>query len=161
MHFMRSLKWMAVFGFLATALACSEESPYCGSPNFTDASGTYRKQIALTTTQFKKRIADYRNPRLGLWFSLDDDRVYSSNHFYYNGRDRTWPISDHQERLYFQVFHNSDPEAPEEARVTVIGHAQERRGNDGEWEKTRHFCRAEPHFMRIAENIHNHLAGRP
>lgn len=161
MHPMRPLKWIAVFSLLAATLACSEDPPYCGSPNFTDTSGTYRKRIELTRSQFEKRIADYRAPRFGLRFSLDDDLGYTSNHYYYDGRERVWPLSDHEERLYFQVFYKNDPEAPKKAAVTVIGHAQERKGEDGDWEKTKHFCRAEPHFMRIAEDIHDHLAGRP
>jgi len=158
---MRSLKWIAVFSLLAATLACSEDPPYCGSPNFTDTSGTYRKRIELTRAQFEKRIADYRDPRFGLRFSLNDDLGYTSNHYYYDGRERVWPVSDHEERLYFQVFYKNDPEAPKMAAVTVIGHAQERKGKDGDWEKTKHFRRAEPPFMRIAENIHDHLAGRP
>ncbi len=161
MHPLRSLKWIAVFSLLAAAMACSEDHPYCGSPNFTNASGTYRKRVELTRSQFEKRIADYRDPRFGIRFSLDDGKGYTSNHYYYDGRERVWPVSDHEERLYFQVRYTNDPEAPKKSTVTVIGRAQERKGEDGDWEKTEHFCRAEPHFMRIAEDIHDHLAGRP
>ena len=158
---MRSLKWIALFSLLVAAMACSEEPTYCGSPNFTEDTGTYRQQIELTREQFEKRIADYRNPRLGLRFSLDDSGIYTSNHFYYDGQDRVWPWSDHQERLYFQVFYKKDPETSKNVHIIIIGHSQERISKEGPWEKTRHFCRAEPYFMRIAEDIHDHLAGRP